>query len=479
MTNNIINHFRLSLQRSKFYDDTIIARILKSIGYVAMFVYAIVFGLFLDQILISIAPEMPLSLNFFYLALLGWLIDFFLKLILKSSKIYNVIPYITLPIPLRQVFNVELKNSVFSVLNFIGLVALLPFFIKMVICGRISVFAASGFTLLTFSFSLINSALVRFVKSFVKFQVTVFVICLSLIFILFVYLAFNFDIVPQSLLMFMRNTFFVYMLAILTMFIAYILALSQCRREFYKISEMKTQNHFSVLNASNYALNGLNPIVKLSLQMFFRNKTGLIPLILFQLTFILGFWVASQGYWPTWFAPMFVFGSIIIFISGFSPFTYYASYAFDGLQTNVNEFTYKMAIAYHKIWIICSAIITLIYILIYQDYLLFITCGLSVSLFEYVYLNGIIYAKKRVDLLRSFSQTNSVDFRVVLCGFEAILIVASFIVLYSFFNKEITCIVFSLISIIFLLTSKHWIRNIFRKFMQHRYENMSGFRNEY
>lgn len=480
-TNNIQHHSLIALKRSKFYEDTLVVRTLKIIGCVMMLGYVMIVGFCIDEFFLKFVPNKPLSQTLLSFAICCCLVDFFVKLCFKKSSVDNVLPYITLPIGQHRVFALTLRKNLFSLLNFVGVVFLLPLFVKMFVCGRISLLGAVGYLLFTFVVSLFNSSLVRFAKSFIGKQAVVCVLCIGVLYVLFVRLACGCNFVFNAISVFMHNIFWLYVAVLLIGCLSYYLAQLQCKREFYKISEAKCLQQILVVKTSNKRVVAkIEPTTLLALRLVLRNKTMLVSLIAQQIMCFLCILLFSFNRSSLeLFLPMFCVFAMGSLVMSINPFTYYMSYSFDGLQTCTKELMYKMAKSYHRIFVVNAIILALGYAFLTKEYMLFTTCGLLTFLLECIYLQGVVYATKRVDIFKTFTQANASNVKVIF-GSRLVGAVVSilFVCLYCLVDKIVVCAFFSIVSMLFLLTSRLWQRRIFFSFMQNRYENMAGFRGE-
>jgi len=483
-TNNYALHQIIALCRSKSHDETIVVRVLKILVKVVMLGYALLTGFFLDQILLQAAPNCRFSQSLLCFAVCGCILDLCVKLIFKTSHINNVIPYMTLPIRRKKVFAMSQMSHFLSVFNFIGFVIFFSLFIKMAIKGSVTFEAAIVYSLFTLVVSLLNSASVRFAKSFVGIRMFACLLVVCIPHVLLTYSIFYADKI-EVICNAMGNLSLMCILVVLIGFVSYVLSYMQCRQEFYRIMESKDLSQSRVLRNLMGSLQlsiRLNPISRLVMLMTMRNKSMMISLAVLEVM-SLGYLVMipvkgnlPYEYYLSLWAVFSVTGPIMIC----NPFTYFLSYSFDGLYANVDELVYKVAHVYRVFFALISIIITAIGIAITQEWMLFTTCYMMVFPVEFIYLRSVLYGTKRIDVFRSFTDSQAIDLKVFLgSGLVALCFLGSFIALYVYVSKDIVCVVYSSLSLLFLLTSGKWLRTIFLGFMKRRYDNMSGFRGEY
>lgn len=89
-----------------------------------------------------------------------------------------------------------------------------------------------------------------------------------------------------------------------------------------------------------------------------------------------------------------------------------------------------------------------------------------------------VYNNKTTDLNNKMTQRN------VGTGMQNLISFAAFgvpllmlFVLNSFFEETTTEWIFATIGLIFIATSRFWLKNVYQRFMKRRYMNMEGFRN--
>lgn len=478
-TNNIRHHAIIALRRNKYFEDTMCVNIIKILISLMFYSYWIILGFFIDTILVEIAPKTPISISFFYLFLIFLFLDFVLKVPFLKSNLYNVLPYITLPLNRQLLYRQNIFRNIVKTWNLVGVLFFAPFFLKMFLVGKESILFAFGGVLLTYALSLFNSALVRWCKSFTSIKCILAIVCSIIAYVAIVCVGVNFDAICNVISGLIRNVIFLTIISALVVYLAYKISLSQCQREFYKVSEQKdTAQKRASLQLFNYAK--ISPITKLVLSMVLRNKAAR-SLIIFA--FLLGIpyliiAILTKNYWQIpIFGPM-ACGPIIFAVS---PIMSYAAFFADNLATTSPKLILLLLKKYFKFHLLLGIIPTIIVMIVTKEYLLLTTIYLlTTSIFSVLFLRLNVFATQRIDILVGYKKpTVTISAKSVLNRVVGLTPLIIFGVLFVLFPNSKALLYCSIgVSLVVIIFNKHIINNIYIKFMQNRYENLACLRGD-
>lgn len=128
----LIVHYWKEKVRSPFWQKSIFLNIL--LGFVAIYLILnfIALSLFADKILLNAYPNQSVIFSFSKILFYYFLLDIVFRFFMQQLPVISIQPYLTLPIRKRTLLHFPLIRSVFSFFNLLGLVLIIPFFIKVI-----------------------------------------------------------------------------------------------------------------------------------------------------------------------------------------------------------------------------------------------------------------------------------------------------------------------------------------------------------
>ncbi len=480
----LIRIYFLSIKRSTLFDAKLIKKILSLIGFGYLFVNFVFIGLFLDKILVSIEPDSSPMDTFSRIFLFILVVDIILKFFYKSNKHIDILPYLTLPVKQRIIFSLMFFKELLSKWNFIWVVILTPFFFKTFyptngLSSTLLLILILYFLSITISFVIrfVNNAMVQ--KSFFYFFLPI-IIFVSLLYLSF-YILFAPDLLINLNLLFTNYEILVLFGMIFLFACLYVLFLKSCKHEIY--SQHNGRNRFvfsfNIGGFNNLGING--EILKLCIKEVSRSqlKRNLLASLILM---IYSLFVYKMGNAPFIGRVSFaIIPSIMIGTAfGESSFSSESTF-FDKLMVSPQNTAYLILINKYVICVLFSTFTTILSIMLSINVIpilfwlsiLFFECGI---LLFFIFQNAV-YNKQRFDILgplRKISDSNIHSFLFMvffMVFFGIVLLIAGLI------SEKIACYFMLIVGMAFTLTSPLWLKNIYKRFLIRKYQNMNGFRN--
>lgn len=185
MIKELILHEWLEKMRSPFWRKSLIINILLAI-FLALFVfYFVILALYIDVILQKIFPKEDVVAKFTLFLFYYFVIDIVMRFFLQKIPILKIQPYLLLPIRKTKIFNFLMQKSLFTFFNFLPLIILFPFAIKVVFVQKGILFAINWFLSVLF-LVFTNSFFVFFLKKkFLLKPLFVFLSVFSFLFLIY------------------------------------------------------------------------------------------------------------------------------------------------------------------------------------------------------------------------------------------------------------------------------------------------------
>ncbi len=277
MISSIYRHLFLELKRSSYWIDTVLMNIVKGMGLALVSLPFLLVSYVLDYVL-DATIQKPLSLSFLTLAVCGLLLDFVLKVRFLKFGYRQYGPYLTLPIGRRRIVNYEVVKSLISVYNIYGVILLMPFFIRMVYVGRLSVLLAVSYMLFVFAVQLCVSLLARVSKSLSRVSFVVILSVFVAICVASIYYLMEVESLPSVLETIRSNSVVFFMLGGLLYVVYYIFTSLTIRRSMYGMYEGESGKIGSRM--ADVGLLRRTPILRIYLLALFRCKLHFYMLII-------------------------------------------------------------------------------------------------------------------------------------------------------------------------------------------------------
>ena len=241
-----------------------------------------------------------------------------------------------------------------------------------------------------------------------------------------------------------------------------------------KVSEYRFFNRFGEIGE----------YMRLELKLYLRNKMTkkmlyLITAVVLMFSLLLSFSDTYQGNMREFFV---LYCFIICAVQGLSGLMTYEGNYIDGLMSR-KESIYSLLRAKYYLW---SGVLIVPFLLmlpaVFTGKITFLTClgwlffvpgPVYWMLFQLAVIN-----KKTLNLNAKVTGRQNIG-----TGMQNLITAGAFFIpflinllLKGLFSPEAASITLIAIGILFMATSKYWIRNVYRRFMKRRYENMEGFR---
>ena len=241
-----------------------------------------------------------------------------------------------------------------------------------------------------------------------------------------------------------------------------------------KVSEYRFFNRFGEIGE----------YMRLELKLYLRNKMTkkmlyLITAVVLMFSLLLSFSDTYQGNMREFFV---LYCFIICAVQGLSGLMTYEGNYIDGLMSR-KESIYSLLRAKYYLW---SGVLIVPFLLmlpaVFTGKITFLTCvgwlffvpgPVYWMLFQLAVIN-----KKTLNLNAKVTGRQNIG-----TGMQNLITAGAFFIpflinnlLKGFFSPETASFTLIVIGILFMATSKYWIRNVYHRFMKRRYENMEGFR---
>ena len=128
----IIHQFK-SYKRSAFWNRSIIVNILLGLLILYLIANLLVVGLFIDKIFAKVYPDADAVKIFTRFLFYYLLFDFAFRFFIQKIPVLNIEPYLHLPIKRSKIFHFILFKSALSLFNYLPLIILIPFAIKVIV----------------------------------------------------------------------------------------------------------------------------------------------------------------------------------------------------------------------------------------------------------------------------------------------------------------------------------------------------------
>ena len=477
----LIRIYFFSIRRNPVFEDKIIIKTLTFIGLIYFLVCLVFMGFYLDQILLLIdSKTSPIDI-FSRFFLFIFVVDIILKFFVKSNGQIDIFPFLTLPVPRKKIYRLLFVKELFSKWNFIWVVLLTPFFFN-------TMYHANGFSsvlLLVLSIYFISvsiSFVIRYTdvlsnwKSFtynsIPLLLTVIAGCLAY------YVAVASRLLVNINWIFSQHRFWVFIALIILFLCLFFIFQKFCRQELYVQLTGKKKSilslNFGLFN--KYGLRG--EIIKLCLKEFLRSALKRNILLSFFF-FIYGFFVLNPIHEHYFIRCIFATVPSILFGFTLAQLSFsIESTFFDKLMSSPKKIPYSILQTKYAICVLFSLFYMSIYSLVFFGKIpllfwisiFFFECGFLFFIFQ-----NVVYNKQRIDLFAvpKFSNSSIIDFLTT--GSMFVLLGIAYLI-YRLTSETITEYFMLTTGIIIMASSPFWLRNIYKRFLVRKYQNMEGFR---
>ena len=472
--------------RSPFWQKSIWLNILLGILGLYLMLNIVVIGYFADVILKKIFSDTDVIESFTRILFYYFAFDLIFRFFIQQIPTLSIQPYLALPIAKSKLLHYPLIKSATSFINFLALLLILPFFVK-VICNTYPPLFCFTFIITILSLIAINNFLNFSLKKHFSKRPLLIILLLAIIGLV-IYLDVN-KVISFSgyfssvFLSIAKTPIFVVIpvtMAGLSYYIGYNLLKKNAYIEDIQISQRKNAANLTFL--SHYG--EIGNLMRTEIKMILRNKRPKSLLYISVMFFAYGFLFYQDKNINNYMILIFMgffFTSIFAIQYGQFSFSWESSF-FDSYMANkISPFNYiKSKYLLFAFTSFISFIVTLPYALI-SARIGFINAAMllyNIGISSVVLLYICTFNTSRIDLGRSqfmnYQGTGMTHFLSVLpiAGFPIIVYL-----LFKYFGvPEYSIYVLGLIGLIAIVCNKYLIQVVERQFVKRRYKMALGFR---
>ena len=450
------------------------------------------FGFYLDKLLLEVGGYF-LAIDTFNSILLYLLaIDFAIKFFFKTNQSMQIMPYLTLPVKRKRLFNFLLRKEFTSFWNYYFLFLVIPFALKSITPYfgiTMALLYIVFFYLLCISISLLVNIINNWISKSVWFYIPAILIIISPFALS---LGLNIDL--GSFMQRMGELLLHYNLWIwggfvLTLIVLWVLNRLQMRsRLYHELQGEKKEkiSSFSNVSALNQ-LGGVGEFMNLELKLIFRSKRlksqlYIMPLFIAYFFFLLysSHNVLQNSAFTLFFFGLFTIGFLGL-IMGQYLFMTESSY-FDGLMSRRLSLLdlLKSKYALYSSYSFVVALLLLIPVfsgklelLTVVALLFYVTGPIYFLIFQNAVYNKTYFDISEGGMMNWKGTSSSTLIITMLTMFIPVLLV---IAIQSLFGKEIGHWFMIITGLILTFTSNQWLKWTYKRFLKRKYKNMEGFR---
>jgi len=490
----IRSHQWKAFLRNPMFERNLAVNVFMFVSFGILAGYLIIFGFFLDKILLK-AGEYEIAIDTFNSLLLFVLaFDFIIKFFFKSNQSMQIAPYMSLPIKRNTLFNFLLQKEFSNFWNFYLLFIVIPFSFKA-ITPYFGFIPAVLFIFFIYILCVINSLIVCCANNLLKKSVLYYIPVFA-----FVALPFIFPIVlkidlgqytQQAGEMFLNYNLLVYG-GLIALFAAFwIINRIQMRSELYRELQGEKAEKISSFSRLSFLdqFGETGELILLEIKMIFRSKR-LKQQVLFSGCLFFSFYImmlymsGDHSLRKNDFVFM-LYGMITAgfmgIIMGQYIFTSESSF-FDGMMTrNLSMFNLLKG----KYFLYCFFALLVSFLLLVPVFhgklsillllanLLYATGPVFFMIFQNAVYNKTYFDLFDRGMMNWKGQSSNMIVISMITMFLPVILV---LMISSFFGKQTGYLFMILTGIVFTLTSQMWLRWTYRRFLKRRYGNMEGFR---
>lgn len=453
--------------------------------------YALFIGTILPFAFKEISPSMEPYHILHQGAIYLLLIDFIARFIFQKTPVQEVKPYQLLPIPRNSLFDYFLLRSALSSYNFFWFFLLIPF-------GFLSLFKYYGFIGMTgfllgwWMLILLNNYWYMFCRTLIneKIYTSLIPLCFYLLWGFFEYIPegnflshWSMDFC-EGFIIWNPWSFFTIAMAIVLM--GWTTRLIQHHYIYKELGKTETA---TLKNISEYKIlerfGDVGEYLRLEIKLTTRNKMvrnqfimGIILMTIFSL--LLSFTDVYDNRFMTSFICIYSF--VILGIMTLTRIMSVEGNYLDGLMSRKESI---LSLLRAKYWFNCGILIVPLILMIPT----FITGKISIlmaSAYAFVTAGPIycmlfqlaVYNKHTLPLNTKITGKNGggTFLQSLLSSGAIFLPIILDSILCSIWEQKVGLIIQLIIGLSFVIASPWWIRNIYNRFMKHRYDNLAGFR---
>ncbi len=344
----------------------------------------------------------------------GFLVDFLIKMKFLSFDYASFLPYIVMPIGKKRIIKYMFLKSMFSFANYYVVLLVIPFLLKLVYVEHLSMPLMIGYIILIFTMELCNSLLVRLCKGMtnIKFWVTFpFIIA---IYIAAILLSLDVNHLPWLVSKVLHDYVIVFVVALCLLFMYYVVSSYIIKKQLLRLYDVSNdgivQKNISIGKLSDM------PMFRLYFLSLIRCKA-----IRYNLAVIAFVIAAVACKVSICMHPQMLALSIILcmsLIGIISPAQLFSTCS-DSVATNGINIIKQSLWSSFILNLVWSAVCGFIFAIITNQYLLcFNAFGISIGACFYASSGVNAYVRERFDILSFKALSNRID---LIFGFRSSL----------------------------------------------------------
>ncbi|WP_125040473.1 DUF5687 family protein [Bacteroides faecalis] len=489
--NELRRHGRLAARRHPMYEENLAGKIISYVMAAGWAGYLIFFGTILASSFTNMVPNWEPYHVMNGIALIFILaLDFLLRIPFQKTPTQEVKPYLLLPVKKKRIIDFLLLRSGLSLFNLFWLFLFVPFSF-LTITKFFGVLGVISYLIGIWLIILINNYWYLLCRTLINERIWWILLPVAfyggITFLL---------IIPDSpVSSFLIDLGDGYMEGNILYFLGTILIIAILwwinRRVISGLiyAELAKTNDSKIKHVSDYKFferyGEVGEYMRLELKMLLRNRSckGLLRntfVLIIMFSCVLSFSnLYDGGFMPTFIAiyNFSVFGMIILIRT----MSFEGNYL-DGMMSRKGSILSLLRAKYYVYSIGEIIPFTLMIPAIIMNKLTLLGAFswffYTIGFIYFCNLQLVVYNKQTIPLNEKVTTRQSnggIQIIISLCAFGVPLLLYS--ALNALFGETIAHITLLIIGLGFILSSPYWIRNIYQRFMKHRYENMEGFRN--
>jgi hypothetical protein len=483
-----------AFRRNPMFERNLGVRIFMFIIFGFLAAEFLMFGFFLDKLLLEIGEYGRAIDSFNSLLLYVFAFDFVIKFFFKPDQSMQIAPYLSLPVKRNSLFNFLLRKEFTSFWNFYLLFLVVPFAFKAItpFYGFIS---AVLYILFFYLLCIINSLIVSFVNNLIKRSVWFYIPIVAFVILPFIFpVTGKLDIGAYTQLLgelLLDNHWGVWIGLIVLLITFWVINRVQMRNELYRELQGEKAEKISSFSKLSFLdqFGEIGEFIQLEIKMILRSKRlkqqVLIAECLFLAYFVWILYSPGSAHLQSNNFTYLLYGMITVgflgLIMGQYPFTSESSF-FDGMMAR-NLSIFNMLKSKYLLYSSIALLITLL--LLTPVFHGKMSLLLLIANFFYVIgpvffmiFQNAVYNKTYFDLFDrgmmnwKGQSSNMIAITLIAMFFPVILV----LIIIGFFGEETAYWFMIVTGILFTLTSRQWLQWIYKRFLKRKYKNMEGFR---
>lgn len=463
-------HLLLKIRRQPFWTDLWLFKTIKICLLLFASIPLLFMSLSLDYLL-EVFFHKNILVSLFITSFGFLLVDFLIKVRFLQFDNSRYLPYTTLPIKTYKIIFYEALQAMFSGINLYGLVLVLPFLIRIVYEGKLSVSLFFAYAMFVYVIELLVYVLVRWSKNARK----VIFLIVSFLFVAVclcgIYYLQSINLLPLSVVTILYNPIVIWLLVaslFVVCFFSFIVVLKKNLRRLYELSDGISERSAFWVNKISY-----RPTLLLYILSIFRCRQFLYLITL--LVFII---VAVACKFSVFTSAQMLSLSIVFCMSVLCvyPPAMLLSTCADCLVASSARIIKQLLYVSFYCSVVWSGFLAVIFAFITKEYQLcfcsFLVCNGSVF---YTASGCNPYVRERFDLMAPSVVKHKLDFRYAFRQFLPIAICMLLSQVYTLSNV-VFIVVSLLLSVPFILCTKMGIDRHVNLFVRNKYDYLNSVR---